>query len=288
MKNTIRKIALLSMTLFLASCNQNTESIKESTSDSSYCPITESTGSTESENTGISDTSKENPSELTWSESDLAAMSQYLKGYTSLPFPIGFTSSYVEASGTDLDGVCFLVYDSNSGDLTESYGKQLLAAGFTYDEENSEEGDYYDYYLSLEDSTDEIWVQIDYYQNDFEIFAWVEGEEDSDTDTSASFPYSTIASCLSMTKIDESIVPSFELADGKKYEIYSGDGYLVIGGEYDTTIEEETYLSNYMTKLTDCGYTLTEDRYYASNETYSIAMYYAIGDGYFSIQPFTI
>lgn len=281
MKNTIRKIALLSLTLFLASCNQNVESNsatnKESTADTSKTESSkESTAATEPEK-------KSDIVTLSWSESDLKAMSKYLNGYTSLPFPTGFTSTYVEASGTDSDGECFIAYDSNSGDLCSSYGKQLLDCDFTYDEEGSEDGYYY-YYLTFEDATDEIWVQVDYYQNDFEIFAWVE----TGIDTSATFPYSTIDTFLSMSNVDESIVPSFELAEGMEYEIYVGEGYLIIGGEYDTTIDEETYLNDYMTKLTNAGYTLDTANYYASNETYSIGMYYGVSDGYFSIQPFAI
>ncbi len=283
MKNTIRKIAMLSLTLFLASCNQNVDSSTASNSDSTA--DTTKTSTVDTSNSESNGESTDATAKLTWSASDLTAMSTYLDGYTGLPFPTGFTSDYVEASGTDSDGECFIVYDSNCGDLSASYGKQLLEADFTYDEEDSSDGYYY-YYTAIEDTTDEIWVQIDYYQNDFEIFAWVEGGVD--VDTYPTFPYSVIATSLSMSSVDESVVPSFELATGKVYEVYAGDGYLVIGGEYDTTIDEETYLSNYMTKLTSAGYTLDTDNYYASNETYSIAMYYGIGDGYFSIQPFSI
>ena len=277
MKNTIKKIALLSLTLFLASCNQNTDSTKESSLDSSSNPVSQSAISESSETTNGITTDK---ATLTWSESDLSVMSEYLNGYTSLPFPIGFTSSYVEASGTDEDEECFIVYDSNCGDLSESYGKQLIDSSFTYDEEDSGEGYYY-YYLSLEDSNDEIWVQIDYYQTDFEIFAWVE----ISVDNSATFPYDQIATFYSLSTVDENILPSFALASGEEYDIYpSGTEYLLIGGIYDTTIEEATYVSDYEAKLTKAGYTVDSANGSASNTTYSISLMYMAMSGYFSIQ----
>lgn len=277
MKNTIKKIALLSLTLFLASCNQNTDSTKESSLDSSSNPVSQSAISESSETTNGITTDK---ATLTWSESDLSVMSEYLNGYTSLPFPIGFTSSYVEASGTDEDEECFIVYDSNCGDLSESYGKQLIDSSFTYDEEDSGDGYYY-YYLSLEDSNDEIWVQIDYYQTDFEIFAWVE----ISVDNSATFPYDQIATFYSISTVDENILPSFALASGEEYDIYpSGTEYLLIGGIYDTTIEEATYVSDYEAKLTKAGYTVDSANGSASNTTYSISLMYMAMSGYFSIQ----
>lgn len=277
MKNTINKIALLSLTLFLASCNQNTDSTKESSLDSSSNSVSQSAISESSETTNGITTDK---ATLTWSESDLSVMSEYLNGYTSLPFPIGFTSSYVEASGTDEDEECFIVYDSNCGDLSESYGKQLIDSSFTYDEEDSGDGYYY-YYLSLEDSNDEIWVQIDYYQTDFEIFAWVE----ISVDNSATFPYDQIATFYSLSTVDENILPSFALASGEEYDIYpSGTEYLLIGGIYDTTIEEATYVSDYEAKLTKAGYTVDSANGSASNTTYSISLMYMAMSGYFSIQ----
>lgn len=277
MKNTIKKIALLSLTLFLASCNQNTDSTKESSLDSSSNSVSQSAISESSETTNGITTDK---ATLTWSESDLSVMSEYLNGYTSLPFPIGFTSSYVEASGTDEDEECFIVYDSNCGDLSESYGKQLIDSSFTYDEEDSGDGYYY-YYLSLEDSNDEIWVQIDYYQTDFEIFAWVE----ISVDNSATFPYDQIATFYSLSTVDENILPSFALASGEEYDIYpSGTEYLLIGGIYDTTIEEATYVSDYEAKLTKAGYTVDSANGSASNTTYSISLMYMAMSGYFSIQ----
>lgn len=277
MKNTIKKIALLSLTLFLASCNQNTDSTKESSLDSSSDPISQSAISESSETTNGTTTDK---ATLSWSESDLSVMSEYLNGYTSLPFPIGFTSSYVEASGTDEDEECFIVYDSNCGDLSESYGKQLIDSSFTYDEEYSGEGYYY-YYLSLEDSKDEIWVQIDYYQTDFEIFAWVE----ISVDNSATFPYDQIATFYSLSTVDETVLPSFALASGEEYDVYtSGTEYLLIGGIYDTTIEEATYVSDYEAKLTNAGYTVDSANGSATNTTYSISVMYMAMSGYFSIQ----
>lgn len=277
MKNTIKKIALLSLTLFLASCNQNTDSTKESSLDSSSDPISQSAIPESSETTNGTTTDK---ATLTWSESDLSVMSEYLNGYTSLPFPIGFTSSYVEASGTDEDEECFIVYDSNCGDLSESYGKQLIDSSFTYDEEDSGEGYYY-YYLSLEDSKDEIWVQIDYYQTDFEIFAWVE----ISVDNSATFPYDQIATFYSLSKVDETVLPSFALANGEEYDVYtSGTEYLLIGGIYDTTIEEATYVSDYEAKLSNAGYTVDSANGSATNTTYSISLMYMAMSGYFSIQ----
>lgn len=77
---------------------------------------------------------------MDWSETDLVAMQEYLGEGISIPFPMGLTQNYVEASGTDQDGVYFIVYDEMCGDLTSEYGSILLQNGFeqeTSDEENS-------------------------------------------------------------------------------------------------------------------------------------------------------
>lgn len=288
MKKRIMKLALLSICVGLFSCKspENSSSVssknEESASNNSVSTSSheESVSSSEvSKNEEVS-SSEANPT--AWSESDLAKMSSYLNGYTCLPFPIGFTSSYVEASGTDLEGESFIVYDHKSGDLTESYGKQLLSSSFVFDGKETEDGDdYYCYHYAIEDSNDQIMVQIDYYQDAFEIFAWYE----EGTPTYETFPYEEIASFFKLSKVDATILPSFALAENEKYDAYpSGETYFLVGGYYDSTIEESTYITNYEASLTAAGYVVNKEKGYAVSEKNLLKVEYMATEGYFSIQ----
>lgn len=288
MKKRIMKLALLSISLSLFSCTSNennpsvssNETLKSEETSSINEPVSEETSSSKESVSEESSSNEEKPT--AWSESDLQVMSTYLNGYTCLPFPIGFTSSYVEASGTDLEGESFIVYDHKSGDLTESYGKQLLSSSFAFDGKETEDGDdYYCYHYPIADTNDQIMVQIDYYQDAFEIFAWYE----EGTPIYETFPYEEIASFFNLSKVDETILPSFALAENKKYDAYpSGETYFLVGGYYDTSIEEGTYITNYETSLTTAGYVVNKEKGYAVSEKNLLKVEYMATEGYFSIQ----
>ena len=288
MKKRIMKLALLSISLSLFSCTSNennpsvssNETLKSEETSSVNEPVSEETSSSKESVSEENSSSEEKPT--AWSESDLQKMSTYLNGYTCLPFPIGFTSSYVEASGTDEEGESFIVYDYKSGDLSESYGQQLVSASFVFDGKETENGDdYYCYHYSIANTNDQIMVQIDYYQDAFEIFAWYE----EGTPIYETFPYEVIASFFNLSKVDETILPSFALAENKKYDAYpSGETYFLVGGYYDTSIEENTYIANYETSLTAAGYVVNKEKGYAVSEKNLLKVEYMATEGYFSIQ----
>jgi len=270
-------LALASMCMGLVSCGdrEETSSNKGNASNNGSA-----TSSTTSGNATESTPDETNPT--AWSESDLKDMSKYLNGYTCLPFPQGFTNAYVNASGTDEDGECFIAYDEECGDLSESYGKQLTAASFVFDsKETDEDGDVYYYTYAIEDSNDLIYVQFDYYRDAFEIFAWYE----VGAPTYETFPYEAIAAFFKLEKVDESALPSFPLLSGQKYDGYaSGETYFLVGGNYDTSIEEATYVANYETALTNAGYTVDSENGTAINVAKLLKVEYMASDGYFFIQ----
>ncbi|MDD6801655.1 MAG: hypothetical protein PUE65_03745 [Mollicutes bacterium] len=272
-------LALASMCMGLVSCGSG----KETSSNAGNASNNGSaTFSTTSGNATESTPDETNPT--AWSESDLKDMSKYLNGYTCLPFPEGFTNAYVNASGTDEDEECFIAYDGECGDLSESYGKQLTAASFVFDSKETDEyGDLYYYTYAIEDSNDFIVVQLDYNLNfdDFEIFAWYE----VGAPTYETFPYEAIAAFFKLEKVDESALPSFPLLSGQKYDGYaSGETYFLVGGNYDTSIEEATYVANYETALTNAGYTVDSENGTAINEAKLLKVEYMASDGYFFIQ----
>lgn len=280
-------LALASMCMGLVSCGSG----KETSSNAGNASNNGSTASsTTSGNVGGSSTTSGNTTESTpdetnptaWSESDLKDMSKYLNGYTCLPFPQGFTNAYVNASGTDEDGECFIAYDGECGDLSESYGKQLTAASFVFDsKETDEDGDVYYYTYAIEDSNDLIYVQFDYYRDAFEIFAWYE----VGAPTYETFPYEAIAAFFKLEKVDESALPSFPLLSGQKYDGYaSGETYFLVGGNYDTSIAESTYVANYETALANAGYTVDSENGTAINEAKLLKVEYMASEGYFFIQ----
>ena len=270
-------LALASMCMGLVSCGdrEETSSNKGNASNNGSA-----TSSTTSGNTTESAPDETNPT--AWSESDLKDMSKYLNGYTYLPFPEGFTNAYVNASGTDEDEECFIAYDGECGDLSESYGKQLTAASFVFDsKETDEDGDFYYYTYAIEDSNDLIYVQFDYYRDAFEIFAWYE----VGAPTYETFPYEAIAAFFKLEKVDESALPSFPLLSGQKYDGYaSGETYFLVGGNYDTSIEEATYVANYETALANAGYTVDSENGTAINAAKLLKVEYMASEGYFFIQ----
>lgn len=278
MKNSLLRISLLSTCFLLASCTNSTKTNSSYTSPSNSIVSNQDKKTTDnSKNPQSKDTTSTTGDEKKsiWSSSDLEAMALYLNGYNSLPFPIGL-KSYVEASGTDDGKNCFVVSDSECGDLTTSYGKQLTDIGYVFDDEKSEdERSIYSY--QSENSTDIIFVQLDYSSNVFEIFAWFE----VGYSTYETFPYDLISSFFIISKVDESVIPSFTLASNNKYDVYSSSkDYFIIGGYYDTTIT--TYVTDYENKLKNIGYTANDGT--AINKTSSLQVDYLDSNGYFSIQ----
>lgn len=280
-------LALASMCMGLVSCGsrEETSSNKGNASNNGSATSSTTSGNVEGSSTSSGNTTESTPDETNptaWSESDLKDMSKYLNGYTCLPFPQGFTNAYVNASGTDEDEECFIAYDGECGDLSESYGKQLTAASFVFDsKETDEDGDVYYYTYAIEDSNDLIYVQFDYYRDAFEIFAWYE----VGAPTYETFPYEAIAAFFKLEKVDESALPSFPLLSGQKYDGYaSGETYFLVGGNYDTSIEEATYVANYETALTNAGYTVDSENGTAINEAKLLKVEYMASEGYFFIQ----
>lgn len=282
-------LALASMCMGLVSCGSGNGTSSDTGNASNNGSVA---SSTTSENVGGSSATSENTTESTpdetnptaWSESDLKDMSKYLHGYTCLPFPQGFTNAYVNASGTDQDEECFIAYDYECGDLSESYGKQLAAASFVFDSKQTDEnGDVYYCAYAIEDSNDLINVQFDYNLDfgAFEVFAWYE----EGAPTYETFPYEAVAAFFKLEKLDESILPSFPLLAGQKYDGYaSGETYFVVGGNYDTSIEEAAYVANYETALTNAGYAVDSKNGTAIHETNLLKVEYMASEGYFSIQ----
>ena len=301
MKKSLMLIATLSASFILSSCTGGTNSsnseANSSPDASQNVPSSEeSKGSSEdNKDSSSSDQEIDNPSSsegeteenpTAWSESDLTYMALYLNGYTSLPFPIGFTSTYVEASGTDEDEMCFIAYDDNSGNLCESYGNQLIEAGFEYlsEDSNPSEEVYY-YSLGIEDSIDSILVQADYYQDSFEIFAWI--ETNSGGSKSETFPYAQIAEYFGKETLTETDIPSFQLAADEQYDYYfseEGIEYFYVGGIIDSTSVEEEYLASYAQALSTANYVVDEEEQFGTNETLGLEVDYAVFDGYFLVQ----
>ena len=284
MKNKLLKLSILFLCLLLPSCStsNNTTSGNANSAISKTSPVSSNVSKTDDKKTSAKesvDSSTKKDDEVTWNASTLEAMSSYLSGYTSLSYPTGLPTTYTEASGTDEDGECFIVYDSTCGDLRTSYGNQLLDAGFIFDEEDSDD-DYHYYSYQIEDSNDMIWIQLDYVSNVFEIFAWYE----EGASQYESFPYSLVQTFLDIDNLDESSLPSFPLKTGEKYQAYSsGTEYLIIGGNYDASVEETAYVSSYETKLKAANYTIDKS-YTAINSSLGIKVEYMIGQGVFYIQ----
>ena len=293
MKKSLIALMGLSLALGLSACNQRPDSPSESSlpstplsSDSvdSGASIDASVEGSSSEQEGDIASSSSDRSEdglpSAWSESDLAAMALYLNGYTDLPFPKGFTENYVEASGTDSDGECFVVYDTCE-DLSSSYALQLQESGFVYDElSSSEEEGYFTYFHDIADSIDEIGVQFYYEQGEFNIFAWIE----EGTPSSETFPYDEIAAFLGKETLSASEVPSFALAEGEPYYYYSiEEGYkcFTVFGAIEEGSDENAYVAAYSASLSALGYVVSEKDQVARSEDFGIEASYMANDGSF-------
>lgn len=263
-------LPILAMLTLLSSCGDNISTSDESTSESSSETITTTT------DTNTETTSEDEVPPTEWSEEDKSEMVKFLGEGVTIPFVDGFTSKYVNASGTDEDGECFIVYDYHSGDLSSTYGSVLVNDGFAYYEGSDDEYKYYT--KSVKDGQYILWVQLDYYQTAFEVFAWVEVAEKE----SEAFPYSEISSFLNVT-LNESNFPSFALASGNKYSSTlssdSLDKYILISGTIDTTIESATYLTSYTKSLEEKGFTVIGSE--AFNATLKVRTSMVITSGVF-------
>lgn len=285
MKKHLIAISLLSAGFILSSCGEKpvetlsssvTESssnVKESSNDASSVTSSESSSSTDS-STKLA---------TSWSDEDLSDMSKYLEEGFVLPFATGLTTNYLNASGTDSDGECFIVYDYDCGDLSDSYAKILKDAGYIWELTDEDDGlTYTNYYYPLTDELASIYVQYYYDDSDssFNIFAWY--EERGKTTT---FPYSIIQEYFELeTTLSATNLPSFALATGESYDAYSGDTYFYVGGYFDSTISDADFVSAYETSLNNAGYTVNSTNASATNESVGLDVGYMASEGYFLIQ----
>lgn len=259
------KICALACFGLLASCKTNEVLSSEQNNPSS--------------STGDSSSSTSEDIHTGWNEDDLKDMVTFLGEGVTLPFPIGFTPNYVLASGTDKDGECFIVYDAYSGDLSASYSAQLIADGFTKDS-SDDEG--YIYFIKENITSDkDLWVQIDFVDKEFEIFAYLENA----TPRFETFPYSEINSFFSLS-LSESNLPSFTLREGKRYDGYSStDGrYFYVGGYVSESITDDDHILNYAVELEGLGYNVDLDNALATLDSLSFKVEFSCMDGYFFLQ----
>lgn len=216
---------------------------------------------------------------LTWSSTDLNDMKTYLNSNYVLPFPNGFTSNYINCSGTDSDGDCFIVYDKNVGDLALSYSSQLEKESFEKDSKNSNDSVTV-YYRDFDSIT--IYVQMGIENNnEFVIYAYYVSS--SSYNESSDFPYSNIASYFGISEANsKTIVPSFDLKSNEKYQYYDSNNgvHFYIGGTIDGT--NSNYTNEYESKLIDLGYSKSSDGVYINNAlNYKIS--YMLTDDYFFV-----
>lgn len=232
-----------------------------------------------SSDTSLPGTSDSIVSPTEWTASDLTSMASFLGEGVTLPFPVGISSKYIDGSGTDQDGICFIVYDASCGDLTSSYGNLLLADGFET-VESVEDGLFFYVKENIDESND-LWVQTDYDEEVFEIYAWLEAS----TPTYETFPYEAINDFFSLS-FDETTLPSFELAKGELYDGYGSDDgtYFYVGGYFDENTSDDDYLLDYAVKLEEKGYTVDLDNGAATNNALSFKVEFMASEGYFLLQ----
>lgn len=273
-KNSLRRLLWPLLAVTLIGCQQGGEEGKSSTSS-----LDDSSVSSSDVSSSISSSDQSLP--MAWTESDLAAMKQYLGEGVNIPFPYGVSENYIEASGTDGDGVCFIVYDSTVGDITASYCAILEQNDFIADVTEEDEEGYYYYYKNVLDDTYQLWVQTDYYDGDFEIFAWVEALAPQ----YESFPYEVINEYFGMS-LSEASFPSFSLATDEKYDAYGSDdgNYFYVGGYFDANTSDDDYLSAYQTALSNKGFVVDVSASSAINEGLGLKVEMMTFEGYFFIQ----
>ncbi len=272
-KNSLRRLLWPLLMVTLIGCQQGGEEGKSSVSSD------DSSVSSSDISSSVSSSDQSLPT--AWTESDLAAMKKYLGEGVNIPFPYGVSENYIEASGTDSDGVCFIVYDSTVGDITASYCAILEQDGFIADTTDEDEEGYYYYCKNVLDDTYQLWVQTDYYDGDFEIFAWVEALAPQ----YESFPYDVINGYFGVS-LSEASFPSFVLAADEKYDAYGSDdgNYFYVGGYFDTNTSDDDYLSAYQTALSNKGFVVDASASSAINETLALKVEMMAVEGYFIIQ----
>ncbi len=282
-------IPLILSSFFICSCNEVTTSPFDDSKNSSTELSSEITTpeSSETKEDSISiDTSSVSSSSTdqaaTWREESINSMKKYLKGFDLLPFPNGFSSNYIDASGADQDGDSFYVYDFLKENISSNYEKQLIEAGF-------QEG-YIDdgfkgiaYWILNPGTNDIIYVQGELvYPNTaysrYDIFAWYEvGAPKKET-----FPYEEINSFFGVNNISQENLPSFQLSSGEKYDYYSSSAFYYVGGNFSKEISDSIFASSYESSLTKAGYEAKDGT--AIKSSIGLKVEYMATQGYFLLQ----
>ena len=268
-----KPLMILACGALLASCsagNAPVENSKEVPYEGSTSEVVENSSSKQ-ETSNVIDISAPDDYPTSWTEADLEEMAYYI-GENVIPFPLGITSNY--ETDTDYYGEAFLVYDEECGDLCDAYGELLLADGFSYSESDSdEEENYYTYYKTLEDESD-LYVQADYTDGYFDVFAWLE----IPMETYATFPYEAINENLG-TSLNETNFPSFEIDEGESYylSVYD-DSYVLVYGYLSSDVDDSDFEADYEEAFSNMGFSI--DEYYdATNETLGVEASWYAEDG---------
>ncbi len=282
-------IPLILSSFFICSCNEAVTSPFDDSKDSSIelsSKITTPESSETKEDSISIDTSSVSSSSTdqaaTWREESINSMKKYLKGFDLLPFPNGFSSNYIDASGADQDGDSFYVYDFLKEDISSSYEKQLIEAGF---QEGYIDGEFKGivYWILNPGINDIIYVQGELvYPNTaysrYDIFAWYEvGAPKKET-----FPYEEINSFFGVNNISQENLPSFQLSSGEKYDYYSSSTFYYVGGNFSKEISDSIFASSYESSLTKAGYEAKDGT--AIKSSIGLKVEYMATQGYFLLQ----
>lgn len=286
-------IPLILSSFFVCSCNEVTTSPFDDSKDSSTelsSEITTPESSVESSTTkedsisidSSSTSSSSTEQTASWREESINSMKKYLKGFDLLPFPKQFSSNYIDASGADQDGDSFYVYDFLKEDISSSYEKQLIEAGF---QEGYIDGEFKGivYWILNLGTNDIIYVQGELvYPNTaysrYDIFAWYEvGAPKKET-----FPYEEINSFFGASNISQENLPSFQLLAGEKYDYYSSSTFYYVGGNFSKEISDSTFTSSYESSLSKAGYEAKDGT--AINSSIGLKVEYMATQGYFLLQ----
>lgn len=275
------QVSFLSLPLF--ACNDtSTGQISSSMESSSFEEATTESSSSYEESSSVESSSSDESLSLNWSNESISYMKKYLNGFISIPFPIGFSSSYVDASGAD-EEEGFYVYEFLDSDLTSSYEKQLLDAGFALIETDDPSFEGKIYSFQIENSSDTLILQTEFvYPNTsysrFDIYAYYEfGAPKSD-----SFPYEAINLFFNTNDISAENLPSFDLRENEKYDYYLSGEMYIVGGHFDSSLDDDDYVANYQGKLEDIGYIVNDG--VGVNSNISLKVEFMASDGYFFVQ----
>lgn len=282
-------IPLILSSFFICSCNEAVTSPFDDYKDSSIelsSKITTPESSETKEDSISIDTSSVSSSSINqaaiWREESINSMKKYLKGFDLIPFPNEFSSNYIDASGADQDGDSFYVYDFIKEDISSSYEKQLIEAGF---QEGYIDGEFKGivYWILNPGTNDIIYVQGELvYPNTaysrYDIFAWYEvGAPKKET-----FPYEEINSFFGASNISQENLPSFQLSSGEKYDYYSSSAFYCVGGNFSKEISDSIFASSYESSLTKAGYEAKDGT--AINSSIGLKVEYMATQGYFLLQ----